>query len=272
MSPRCPFPSVRPKCIGLLTPISVSQPGERVWGCRSLGPAAHAALLLPARPHLWPRRQPCRDSCISRCPPLGSRPRLAFSASRLPAAPPRHRAGPAAATAAAGSRPSPAARLQRPAGADARAVLGKTPIRARRACREPLGAALHPGLAAPPSPGASQRRGRESRGVASLSPCSVPTASREPAPPRQFPGLPPSTAARLLPGLGLRGRAAPGAAIRGVVAGRRRGGRDARPGEPAFSRVSAPWLPALCGHPPGFAQAWGCRLNGDGEAGARARS
>lgn len=113
---RCPLPLIPRNHIDLSTPIPASHPGERVWGCRSLSPAARAAPLLPAQPHLWPRRQLRRDSCISRRPPLGSRPRLAFSASQLPAAPPRHRAGPAAAAAAAGPRPSPAARPQRPRG------------------------------------------------------------------------------------------------------------------------------------------------------------
>lgn len=111
-------------------PYSASSPGERVWGCRSLSPAARAAPLLPARPHLWPRRQLRRDSCISRRPPLGSRPRLAFSASRRPAAPPRHRAG--LPLPPRDRAPPPPPGPSGPAGADARAVLGKTPIRSRR--------------------------------------------------------------------------------------------------------------------------------------------
>lgn len=255
--PQMPFPHTPRNRVGLLIPTS-SRSGEEGLGVPQPGPRARAAPLLPARPHLWPRRQPRRDSCISRSPPLGSRPRLAFSASRRPAAPPRHRAGPAAAATAAteGPRPSPAARPQRPAGADASAVLGKTPIRSRRPYRELVGAALHPGPAAPPSPGASPRRGRQGRAVASLSPRAVATASRQPAPPRQIrvalsPQLPASSS-----GPGRRGACGTGATIGGVVTGRRRGEGTQGLGSLLLPGLRSP-VPALCGHPPSFGPAGG---------------
>lgn len=100
--------------------LGVSQPEPR----RARSPAP------PRAPHLWPRRQLRRDSCISRRPPLGSRPRLAFSASRRPAAPPRHQAG--LPLPPRDRAPPPPPDPSGPAGADARAVLGKTPIRSRR--------------------------------------------------------------------------------------------------------------------------------------------
>lgn len=267
-----PFPHTPRNRVGLLIPTSASRSGEEGLGVPQPGPRARAAPLLPARPHLWPRRQPRRDSCISRSPPLGSRPRLAFSASRRPAAPPRHRAGPAAAATAAteGPRPSPAARPQRPAGADASAVLGKTPIRSRRPYRELVGAALHPGPAAPPSPGASPRRGRQGRAVASLSPRAVATASREPAPPRQIRVALSSQLPASSSGPGRRGRAAPGPQSEGwSPAGAAGKGRKAWGA--CSSRVSAPRSP-LCVDTSQLRPGWGRRLNGDGEAGARAGS
>lgn len=236
------------------------------------GPRARAAPLLPARPHLWPRRQPRRDSCISRSPPLGSRPRLAFSASRRPAAPPRHRAGPAAAATAAteGPRPSPAARPQRPAGADASAVLGKTPIRSRRPYRELVGRApprpggpTFPGSIAEARPPGPSRREFESSRRGHGFPGARASAAD--------PGGPLFPAARLVLGPWAQGVCATGATIGGVVTGRCRGEGTQGLGSLLLPGLRSP-VPRFVWTPSQLRPGWGRRLNGDGEAGARAGS
>ncbi|XP_059734125.1 CUE domain-containing protein 1 isoform X2 [Bos taurus] len=69
-------------------PLSEGPAAERVWGPRP-GPRPARRPAPPRAAPLVASRRPRRDSCISRRPPLGSRPRLAFPASRAPAAPPR---------------------------------------------------------------------------------------------------------------------------------------------------------------------------------------
>lgn len=252
-------------------PLERDRVSEEGLGALPPGPRPARSPLLPARPHLWPRRQARRDSCISRRPPLGSWPRLAFSASRSPAARPRRarrsrRRGIAS--------PPPARRPHRPAGRGRLwRLLGKISAPSRRS---PPTAALAgsparlpgpgPGPAAPPSPAPiaeERRRGPRRREFDSRCCCRGFPGARAAQPRAAGPGLDCLRIPHLIPGHRRAGRAGiwglgEPRGIKGWVAA---GGAQRGLPEPAPPGAPSPAAPPfVCAPLPALPGPWGAGL------------